>query len=80
MRRYLLENSNNTRDLGGYSISLGKYTKFEKFIRSDIIESINENELEFLKKINLTTVIDLRNKDEIKRKPNALKKHFNYHV
>lgn len=80
MRRYLLENSNNTRDLGGYSISLGKYTKFEKFIRSDIIESINENELEFLKKINLTTVIDLRNKDEIKRKPNALKKHFNYYV
>lgn len=50
MRRYLLENSNNTRDLGGYSISLGKYTKFEKFIRSDIIESINENELKFLKK------------------------------
>ena len=80
MRRYLLENSNNTRDLGGYSISLGKYTKFEKFIRSDIIESINENELEFLKNINLTTVIDLRNKDEIKRKPNALKQYFNYHV
>lgn len=80
MRRYLLENTNNTRDLGGYSISLGKYTKFEKFIRSDIIKSINEKELEFLKKINLNTVIDLRNKDEIKRKPNALKDHFNYYI
>ena len=74
MRRYLLENSNNTRDLGGYSISLGKYTKFEKFIRSDIIESINENELEFLKKINISAFNGITEKidEALNKKENVI--------
>lgn len=79
MRRILLKGAKNMRDLGGYSIDLKNTTKFNVFIRSDNIVEVNEDEIEYLKKLGITTVIDLRKKEELERNPNALKNYFEYY-
>ena len=76
MRRILLKGAKNMRDLGGYSIDLKNTTKFNVFIRSDNIVEVNKDEIEYLKKLGITTVIDLRKKEELERNPNALKNYF----
>ena len=79
MKRILLENANNMRDLGGYAISLTTSTNYNQYIRSDIVEAISKEEIAYLKKIGIETIIDLRKIEEITRKPNALKPYFNYY-
>lgn len=71
--RYLLSGTFNTRDLGGYPISLNEHTLYGRLLRSDVPLSHTPNDLQFLWSINVTTVIDLRSSLETDRSPCSLK-------
>lgn len=73
MRRIILSKTMNTRDLGGYPISGGKTTAYKKFIRSDLLYEISEQDKCILLNNKINTVLDLRNDEEVAKKPCALK-------
>lgn len=81
MKKYNFNLTMNTRDLGGYKTSSGKRTSFLKFIRSDALRYLNEDDLLFLKNNNFTTSIDLRTENVVNRFPSILAndKRFNYY-
>ncbi len=79
MKRYLLGTNENLRDLGGFITSKGEETKYFKFIRSDLPQNFKQEDVDFLKKNNITTVIDLRKEEECLKEENCLKKYFDYY-
>lgn len=46
MRRFLLSNTLNTRDLGGYSIECGRITAHNIFLRSDVPIKISDDDIQ----------------------------------
>ena len=80
MRRYLFGNNMNMRDLGGYCTKDNKETKFNRFIRSDLPLNMMQKEKRYLIKNKITTIIDLRNRNELLKNPNCLdERPFNYY-
>lgn len=67
--RLPLEGTTNTRDLGGYPTKDGSVTQFYRFFRSDDLANITANDRQFLRDLNLKTIIDLRTHEEIKMSP-----------
>ena len=78
MRRFLLSNTLNTRDLGGYPIDYRKVTAYKVFFRSDVPIQVSDDDIELLLSNNITTIVDLRSDDEVQRKPCALKDYKNF--
>jgi protein-tyrosine phosphatase len=80
MRRFLLSNTVNTRDLGGYVIDCKKITTYKVFLRSDVPIQVSDDDIELLLSNNITTIVDLRSDIEVQSKPCALKnnKKFEY--
>lgn len=72
-RRYILENIENCRDLGGYPSKYG-CTKFGRFIRCGTVDRPTENDIKKLKELNVTTVIDLRGDYEFQGRPNDIER------
>ncbi len=72
-RRYILENIENCRDLGGYPSKYG-CTKFGRFIRGGTVDRPTENDINALKALNVTTVIDLRGDFEFNNQPNDMER------
>ncbi len=72
-RRYILENIENCRDLGGYPSKYG-CTKFGCFIRCGTVDRPTENDIKKLKELNVTTVIDLRGDYEFQSRPNDIER------
>ena len=80
MRRIICKNVNNLRDLGGYMTQDNRITKFNSIYRSDVPIFLTESELNYLQENKLTTIIDLRTKDEISKKANYFQdKGFDYY-
>ena len=81
MNKIKLKYVKNFRDLGGYLTSENKITKYNKIYRSSLPSSLTEKEIDFFRNNNLTTIIDLRNKEEIDKKENVFStlKEFNYY-
>ncbi len=73
MRRLLLSNTLNTRDLGGYSVECGKITMYNMFLRSDAPVQVSDDDIQLLLANNITTIVDLRSDDEVQSKPCAFK-------
>lgn len=69
MRRLLLSTTCNTRDLGGYTIENGRYTKFDGYIRSECPAKLNDEDVALLRDKHITTIIDLRQDDAIQELP-----------
>ncbi|MBE6139800.1 MAG: tyrosine-protein phosphatase [Firmicutes bacterium] len=80
MRRIVCKNVKNLRDLGGFFTKENKVTKFNSIYRSDLPKDMSEEEIKYLVDNNLSTVIDLRKKEEVNRKGNCLNiPEFNYY-
>ncbi len=71
----------NIRDLGGFINKDNKETKYNAFIRSNCIYNIDNDELDYLLKNNITTIIDLRDNDEYTKKESYFKNdnRFSYY-
>jgi len=67
----LLSSTTNTRDLGGFPISAGRWTQRNRIWRSDAPVVFCETDEQRLKEQNITTVIDLRTDSEAERRPCA---------
>ena len=80
MRRIICKYVNNLRDLGGYMTQDNRITKFNSIYRSDVPIFLTESELNYFKENKLTTIIDLRTKEEIAKKVNYFQdKGFDYY-
>lgn len=81
MSRFLLSNTFNTRDLGGYNIDCGRVTAYKAFLRSDVPIQVSDEDIELLLLNNITTIVDLRSDDEAQNRPCALRNHgkFQYY-
>jgi protein-tyrosine phosphatase len=73
MRRVPFTNMMNMRDLGGYPVGQDSYIAYRKFIRSDAPIDLSDDEIKHLLDNKINTVIDLRNDEEVLKRPCALK-------
>ncbi len=81
MKKYDFELTMNTRDLGGYKTKYHRKTKYLRFIRSDALTYITENEKNFLIDNNVTLVIDFRTPNVVNKIPSPFvnDKRFEYY-
>ncbi|WP_159459716.1 tyrosine-protein phosphatase [Scatolibacter rhodanostii] len=68
-RRIILDNTENTRDLGGYPTDEAKITKYGVFLRSAVPVNLSKADSKMLKQMGINTIIDFRVEDEIERVP-----------
>jgi len=71
VRRLLLENVKNIRDIGGYATRDRRATSFGKFIRSGVVTKLSKEDVEYLLDYGVRTIIDLREQREVNSKPNS---------
>ncbi len=62
----------NFRDLGGIRNKDGKYVKWGKFIRTDELGNLTDEDLKYLSSIPVTSIIDFRSKQEVSALPDKL--------
>ena len=81
MRRIVLSNTYNTRDLGGYPIGSQGQTRYGAFWRSDVPTQLNEEDVKRFLDAGMTTIVDLRFEGEPEHRPCyfADKEGFAYH-
>lgn len=72
IKRMPLKKLFNTRDLGGLKAEGGKTIKYKKLIRSGKLEKIPRETVDALKRISVTTVVDLRIFTEAEQAPDVL--------
>lgn len=73
----LLKTTQNTRDLGGYKTNNGMITNWNCLFRSDVQNHPCEEDFLFIKEHKITTVIDMRSKKDVIKKPNGFA-HLQY--
>lgn len=79
MRRYLINSIENMRDIGGYP-ACDTYVKYEKLIRSNLPNKLDKEDIEYLKKMEINTIIDLRTPEEIISKPSVFEQNENFKI
>ncbi len=71
-RHLPLEGAANFRDLGGYEAAGGRRVAYGRIFRSDELFRLNEMDEQLLNTLGLRTVVDLRNPDEVLKRPDRL--------
>lgn len=82
MKRYPLKDVQNARDLGGVPTLDGNVTNWGKFIRTATLDDAKDCDINYLKEMGVTRVIDLRREGEIephKEKIAKIKESFDYY-
>jgi protein-tyrosine phosphatase len=67
-----LESTFNFRDLGGYRTSNGQRVKWGRIFRSDALSRLTDADREYLKRMGLKMVCDLRSRAETEKAPDLL--------
>lgn len=67
--RLPLAGANNVRDLGGYPTSSGGMTRYHRFLRSDWLWQLTDEDCAFLRGYGVVGVIDLRDPREVENEP-----------
>lgn len=77
----LLETTENTRDLGGYTRKNGAITRCDQFLRSDKPVCPSERDFQFLLSHGITTIVDLREPSAVNPQENPFNNHpgFSWH-
>lgn len=81
LRRIPFAHMMNLRDLGGYPTRDGRETAWRRLLRSDAPVCLTPEEIDWLRRERITTVLDLRSPEEMRRNPCALAEleGFDYH-
>ncbi|WBW99233.1 tyrosine-protein phosphatase [Oceanirhabdus sp. W0125-5] len=64
--------TSNFRDLGGYKTKDGRKVKWNIFYRSDELAGLTEEDMEYLKSLEIKTILDYRSKGEVSVKPDPV--------
>ena len=59
-----LERGRNFRDLGGYRTESGQYTRWGVLYRSGTMAHLTDNDIEYLRNLDIAVVCDFRNNEE----------------
>jgi protein-tyrosine phosphatase len=80
-KRLPFVNVANVRDLGGYPLEEGHATRYGMFFRSGRLFNANKSEIDYLKKLGVKSIIDLRFTNEFIEQPDScwLDPHFTIH-
>ena len=68
-RRLQLQETVNTRDLGGYETTDGRRVKWGKVFRSDHLARLTDKDIAFLKQMKIQSVCDFRTLIEVRNRP-----------
>ena len=71
-RRLLLQGADNFRDMGGYPAQGGAVTRWGVFYRADALNNLTTSDINLLRDAGLTTVVDMRSRQEAERAPDSL--------
>ena len=71
-RKLPFTGAHNFRDLGGYKTSDGKTVKWGKVYRSDNLHSLTDEDLLYMERLNLKSVVDFRSDEERNEEPDRL--------
>ena len=71
-RKLPFTGAHNFRDLGGYKTSDGKTVKWGKVYRSDNLHSLTDEDLKYMERLNIKSVVDFRSDEERNEEPDRL--------
>lgn len=77
-RKILFEGTHNTRELGGYKTTDGKTIKWGKLFRSDKLENLSADDLDYFNALNIREVIDFRSDLEVSEEPDKIPNDVSY--
>ena len=71
-RKLPFTGAHNFRDLGGYKTKDGQTVKWGKIYRSDNLHSLTDEDLKYMKRLNIKSVVDFRSVEERENEPDKL--------
>ena len=81
MRRLFIDEIENMRDIGGYAVGDNKIVKSGKIIRTNLVTNLQKKNLNKIKKMGISTVIDLRSDKEVEKRKSVFNENsqFSYY-
>ena len=77
LRRIVLKNAHNLRDLGGYATKDNKVTRWHVLYRSDSLYALTKEEWKFLYTNGIRTIVDLRSSAEMEANKISIPDEYN---
>ena len=71
-RKLPFTGAHNFRDLGGYKTEDGRTVKWGKIYRSDNLHFLTDEDLKYMKRLNIKSVVDFRSVEERESEPDRL--------
>ena len=71
-RKLPFTGAHNFRDLGGYRTQDGRTVKWGKVYRSDNLHSLTDEDVDYMKRLNIKSVVDFRSDEEREDEPDRL--------
>ena len=79
MKKIILSRQKNIRDIGGLEGFEGKHIKYGHFYRGGALHKVDEDDIEILKSLHLTDVVDFRGEEEFENAPDIKLEGVRYH-
>ena len=71
-RKLPFSGAHNFRDLGGYKTQDGKTVKWGKIYRSDNLHSLTDEDVSYMERLDIKSVVDFRSNEERENEPDRL--------